>query len=192
MNYCKPSGTVSQLVDSASGIHPRFSRYYIRRVRNDVKDPITQFLVDAGVPNEVDVMNKDNIVFSFPMKAPDEAVLAADMDAIDQLILWKTYAEFWCEHKPSMTAYYTDDNFLAIGHWLWTNFDKVSGVSFLPYSDHVYQQAPYEAIDEETYQELLGQMPDNIDWSKLADYEDTDNTVGSQEFACTGNSCEVT
>lgn len=187
----KPSGTVSQLVDSASGIHPRFSRYYIRRVRNDVKDPITQFLIDAGVPNEVDVMNKDNVVFSFPMKAPDEAVLAADMDAIDQLNLWKTYAESWCEHKPSMTAYYTDDNFLAVGHWLWTNFDKVSGVSFLPYSDHVYQQAPYEAIDEEAYQELLGQMPDNIDWSKLADYEDTDNTVGSQEFACTGNSCEV-
>lgn len=187
----KPSGTVSQLVNSASGIHPRFDRYYIRRVRNDRKDPITQFLIDQGIPNEVDVMNKENVVFSFPMSAPQDAQIAGNVTAINQLNLWKAYADHWCEHKPSMTAYYKDDDFLGVGQWLWTNFNSVSGVSFLPYSDHVYQQAPYESIDEQTYNELLDKMPDSIDWNMLAAYESTDNTVGSQELACHGGACEV-
>ena len=187
----KPSGTVSQLVDSASGIHPRFSEYYVRRVRNDVKDPISQFLIDAGVPHEKDVMNNQNYVFSFPMKAPSCARIAGDMTAMEQLSLWKCYAEHWCEHKPSMTCYYRDDEFLDVGNWVWNNFDEISGISFLPYSDHVYPQAPYEAINEQTYNELVDKMPDSIDWDNLANYESDDNTVGSQELACHGGACEI-
>lgn len=187
----KPSGTVSQLVDSASGIHPRYSRYYIRRVRNDKKDPLSQFLIDSGVPYEDDVTNNQTYVFSFPMKAPDEAIVAGEMTAEDQLKLWQVYADHWCEHKPSMTAYYTDDNFLSVGDWVWNNFDAISGISFLPHADHVYQQAPYETINEEAYNKLVAEMPDSIDWDKLAAYESTDNTVGSQELACAGGVCEV-
>jgi len=188
----KPSGTVSQLVDSASGIHPRFSKYYIRRVRSDVKDPLAQYMSAAGFPMEPDVMNKSSVVFSFPVKAPDNSTLVKDVGAMRQLKLWKRYQDYWCEHKPSSTVYYNDDEFFEICQWLWKNFDYVSGISLLPVSDHVYQQAPYESITEEQYDELSKAMPDEIKWSDLALFEDEDNTTGSQELACVGGACEVT
>lgn len=187
----KPSGTVSQLTDTSSGIHPRFSRYYIRRVRNDKKDPLSQFLIDNGVPWEEDRMNASTYVFSFPMKAPDDAITANEMSAMDQLRLWSVYAKHWCEHKPSMTCYYRDSEFLDVGNWVWNNFNDISGISFLPHSDHVYAQAPYEEITEEQYELMLASMPISIDWDKLAGYEDDDNTIGAQELACVSGVCEV-
>lgn len=187
----KPSGTVSQLVDSASGIHPRFSRYYLRTVRADVKDPIAHFMIDKGFYYEKDVMNPHNYVFYFPMKSPDSSVTNKDIGAMKQLEIWESYQDAWCEHKPSMTCYYTDDDFLDVGAWLWKKFDKVSGISFLPYDDHVYPQAPYQPISEDEYYEWLERMPKGVDWSELGDYESTDNTVGSQELACSGGSCEI-
>jgi len=187
----KPSGTVSQLVDSASGIHARFSDYYIRRVRNDLKDPVTSFLVEAGVPWEQDVMNPETVVFSFPMKAPDGAVTVDEQTALSQLELWEIYQDSWCEHKPSVTVYYSDDEFLSIGQWLWDKLDKCSGVSLLPRTDHVYQQAPYEAIDRDAYETLCKEMPATLDWSLLDGMENGDNTIGAQTLACTGSSCEL-
>lgn len=187
----KPSGTVSQLTNTSSGIHPRYSRYYIRRVRNDKKDPLSQFLIDQGVPYEEDVSNNQVYVFSFPIESPETSRIASDMPALDQLNLWKLYAEHWCEHKPSMTCYYTDDDFMAVGDWVWNNFDAISGISFLPHADHNYQQAPYEAIDEERYAELVAEMPDQIDWDKLVEYENDDNTKGSQELSCSAGHCEI-
>ena len=187
----KPSGTVSQLVDSASGIHPRFSNHYIRRVRSDKKDPLAQYMETVGFPVEPDVMNKSSLVFSFPVKAPAKSVVVKDVGAMEQLKLWKKYQDFWCEHKPSITVYYTDDEFLQVAQWIWDNFDTVSGISLLPVSDHVYQQAPYEAIDKEKYKELLKTMPKDIDWSDLENFEKDDNTTGSQELACTGGACEI-
>lgn len=188
----KPSGTVSQLVDSASGIHPRFSSHYLRTVRADTKDPLSRFLIDKGFYYEVDVMNPHNYVFYFPMKAPDKAKTAKDFNALKQLRLWETYQEYWCEHKPSMTCYYTDDEFLDVGNWIWNNFDKVSGISFLPYVDHVYQQAPYQPVSEDEYNRWMECMPRNVDWSELADYEQEDNTVSSQELACSSaDGCEI-
>jgi ribonucleotide reductase alpha subunit len=187
----KPSGTVSQLVDSASGIHARFSDYYIRRVRNDMKDPVTDFLKESGVPWEQDVTNPETVVFSFPMKAPDGAVTVDDQTALSQLELWEVYQDSFCEHKPSITVYYSDDEFLSIGQWLWDKLDKCSGVSLLPRSDHIYQQAPYEAIDKDTYEKLCKVMPETLDWSLLDGREEEDNTVGAQTLACTGSSCEL-
>ena len=187
----KPSGTVSQLVDSASGIHARFSDYYIRRVRNDLKDPVTAFLVEAGVPWEQDVMNPETVVFSFPMKAPDGAVTVDEQTALSQLELWEVYQDSWCEHKPSVTVYYSDDEFLSIGQWIWDKLDKCSGVSLLPRTDHVYQQAPYEAITREEYEKLSKEMPTELDWSILDGMENGDNTIGAQTLACTGSSCEL-
>ena len=187
----KPSGTVSQLVDSASGIHPRFSKYYIRTVRADVKDPLAQFMIDKGFYYEEDMMNPHNYVFYFPMKAPDESVVVSEVGAMDQLKVWSKYQDFWCEHKPSMTCYYTDDEFLQIGQWIWDNLDKISGISFLPYDDHVYPQAPYQPCTEEEYNEWLAKMPTDIDWTELEAYEATDNTTASQELACKGGSCEI-
>tara|TARA_Y100000994_G_scaffold227140_1_gene210550 strand:- start:1742 stop:3649 length:1908 start_codon:yes stop_codon:yes gene_type:complete len=187
----KPSGTVSQLVDSASGIHARFSPYYIRRVRSDGKDPISEFLKDAGVPWEKDVMNNENYVFSFPIKAPDGATSVDELDVKTQLDLWEKYQNHWCEHKPSVTIYYSDAEFLAAGQWLWDHLDSCSGISFLPRTDHVYQQAPYEAIDEETYKKLRLEMPENIDWDKLGDFEKEDTTTGTQELACVAGNCEL-
>ncbi len=184
----KPSGTVSQLVDSASGIHPRFSRHYIRRVRGSSDDPLCAVLEAAGVPVENDVMSPNTKVFSFPMEAPDCAVLASDMGAMEQLELWEIYQDYWCEHKPSMTCYYRDDEFLEVGQWLYNKFDKISGISFLPYSDHNYQQAPYEAIDKSTYNKLCKDFPKDFSW----DIEEaSDMTEGSQQLACTGNNCEL-
>lgn len=188
----KPSGTVSQLVDSASGIHARHSEYYIRRVRGDKKDPLTQFMVDAGIPCEDDVTNSENIaVFSFPMKSPKGAVLRDDMSALEQLELWKTYQLEYTEHKPSITVSVKEHEWMAVGSWVWDNFDYVSGVSFLPHSEHTYRQAPYEDIDKDTYEKMLSEMPSTIDWSLLADYEQEDNTDGVQTLACSNGACEI-
>ena len=184
----KPSGTVSQLVDSASGIHPRYAQQYIRRVRADARDPLCTVLEAAGIPVEDDVMSPSTKVFSFPIQSPDGAVVASEMGAMEQLELWEIYQDFWCEHKPSMTCYYRDDEFLEVGQWLYNKFDKISGVSFLPYSEHTYQQAPYEPIDEETYETLKAEFPETIDWNIS---ENSDMTEGSQTLACTGNNCEI-
>lgn len=187
----KPSGTVSQLVDSASGIHPRFSEFYIRRVRSDKKDPLAVFMENKGFPVEQDVMSLSNSVFSFPIKSPKGSVTVSQVGAMQQLELWKAYQNYWCEHKPSITVYYTDDEFLQVAQWIWENFDLCSGISLLPVSDHVYQQAPYENIDKDQYKALLASMPKNIDWEDLASFETEDNTTGSQELACTGGACEI-
>lgn len=188
----KPSGTVSQLVDSASGIHPRYSDYYIRTVRADKKDPLAQFMHDAGFPAEDDVTKPDhNWVFSFPMQSPSESVMRDDMSAIEQLELWKTYQEHWCEHKPSITVYVRESEWMEVGAWVYEHFDSISGVSFLPHSDHVYRQAPYQEITEEEYHNLLGDMPKEIDWSRMSLYEQDDNTVASQELACVSGVCEI-
>ena len=188
----KPSGTVSQLVDSASGIHARHSEYYIRTVRGDNKDPLTQFLTDAGIPAEPCVMKPDSTtVFSFPTKSPDNAVTRNDMTAIEQLELWKTYALEWCEHKPSVTITVRDEEWMSVGAWVFDNFDICSGVSFLPHSDHTYAQAPYQDCDKATYKEAAAKMPNKIDWAKLSEYEMEDNTAGSQTLACSGDACEV-
>ena len=184
----KPSGTVSQLVDSASGIHPRYSDQYIRRVRADSRDPLCQVLEAAGVPVEDDVMSPTTKVFSFPIKSPEGAVVASEMGAMEQLELWEIYQDHWCEHKPSMTCYYRDEEFLEVGQWLYNKFDKVSGISFLPYSDHTYQQAPYEPVDKKTYNELVKGFPTEIKWDIS---EESDMTEGSQQLACTGNNCEL-
>ena len=187
----KPSGTVSQLVDSASGIHPRFSKHYIRRVRSDKKDPLAIFMEQSGFPVEQDVMSPSSAVFSFPVKAPDTSVTVKQVGAMQQLELWKAYQNHWCEHKPSITVYYTDDEFLEVAQWIWENFDLCSGISLLPYSDHVYQQAPYEDIDADKYDELVAAMPEGVDWEDLGKYEQEDNTTGSQELACVGGACEI-
>lgn len=188
----KPSGTVSQLVDSASGIHPRHSSYYIRSVRADNKDPLTDFLKDSGVYNEPDVMKPtQTTVFFFPTKAPEGAVTRNDMTAIEQLELWKTYQENWCEHKPSITVTVRDAEWPSVGAWVYDNFDMVSGVSFLPHSDHTYKQAPYDECDETRYNEMLARTPKSIDWSELRKYEVEDGTVGSQTLACGPEGCEV-
>ena len=186
----KPSGTVSQLVDSASGIHPRFSEYYIRTVRGDKKDPLSQLLQEQGIVCEEDIINPSNLVFSFPQKAPDNAVCVKDVGAMHQLKLWKIYQDHYCEHKPSITVYYTDDEFLQIGAWLYENFDDVSGISFLPRSEHTYKQAPYQEIGKEEYEELLSATPE-INFALLGTYEKEDNTTGQQELACTAGGCEV-
>ena len=188
----KPSGTVSQLVDSASGIHARHSEYYIRTVRGDNKDPLTQFMQDAGIPSEACVMKPESTtVFSFPVKSPAGAVTRNDMSAIEQLELWKMYALEWCEHKPSVTITVRDEEWLKVGAWVYDNFDICSGVSFLPHSDHTYAQAPYQDCDKKVYTDALKAMPKSIDWSKLSDYEKEDNTAGTQTLACSGDSCEV-
>ena len=188
----KPSGTVSQLCDSASGIHARHSEYYIRTVRGDNKDPLTKFMIDMGVPNEPDVMKpNDTTVFSFPMKSPDGSTTRNDMTAIDQLTMWLIYQQEWCEHKPSCTVTVRDREWVEVAAFVFKYFDKMSGVSFLPHSEHVYQQAPYQECSSIDYSILLDKMPKDIDWSKLADYEQSDSTSGSQTFACSGDSCEI-
>jgi ribonucleoside-triphosphate reductase len=186
----KPSGTVSQLVDSSSGIHPRWSRFYVRTIRNDKKDPISQFLIDQGVPCEPDQRNPSALVFSFPHKAPAESQVRQDLSAIECLEQWKIFQNVWCEHKPSITVSIKEDEWLDVAAWCWKNFDILSGVSFLPFDPTEYPQAPYQTITEEEYKELVKQMP-KIDWSKLQEYEKEDNTVGAQTLACTGLSCEI-
>lgn len=189
----KPSGTVSQLVDAASGIHPRWSRHYVRTVRGDAKDPLTQFLIDQGVPNEPDVMKpKDTVVFSFPQKAPKRARTRSDLTAIEHLEIWKTIQEEWCEHKPSITVNVKESEWVEAAAWVYKNFDDISGISFLPYSEHTYQQAPYQEVDEATYESWVQKSPAEIDWARLSEYEKEDNTVGSQELACAAGFCEIT
>lgn len=188
----KPSGTVSQLVDAASGIHARHNPYYFRTVRGDKKDPLTKLMVDQGIPSEDDVMNPDNTtVFTFPMEAPSNAVFRTDKTAIEQLELWLMYQKYWCEHKPSITVSVKEDEWLMVGAWVYLHFDWMSGVSFLPFSDHTYQQAPYQDCDQSEYDLMQQAMPKSIDWSKLSDYEQQDNTIGSQELACVGGACEI-
>jgi len=188
----KPSGTVSQLVDSASGIHARHNPYYIRTVRGDNKDPLTQFMIDQGIPAEPCVFKGDTTtVFSFPQKSPNKAVTRNDMTAIEQLETWLTYQRHWCEHKPSVTISVRDHEWLAVGAFVYEHFDEMSGVSFLPHSDHTYQQAPYQDCTKQEYEELLKLMPERIDWSKLNEYEQEDNTVAMQTMACSGDSCEI-
>lgn len=186
----KPSGTVSQLVDSASGIHPRHSAYYIRTVRADVKDPLAAFLKDVGVPNEVDVTNPSNVIFSFPIKSPDQAIVRHDRTAIQQLEHYLSFKKYWCEHNPSITVYVREDEWMKVGAWVYDNFDDLGGVSFLPTNDHVYQQAPYQDIDEETYKRLAGEFP-AIDWKEFDKYETDDSTVKMHELACVSGSCEL-
>lgn len=189
----KPSGTVSQLVDSASGIHPRYAPYYIRTVRADQKDPLAKMMKDEGVPCEPDVTKPDSTyVFSFPMKSPEGSVFRDDRSAIEQLELWKTYQLYWCEHKPSITVYVKEHEWMTVGAWVYENFDIMSGVSFLPHSNHSYRQAPYQEITEEEYNVLKKEYDElKIDWSKLGEYEQEDYTVGIKEYACSGNSCEI-
>jgi len=188
----KPSGTVSQLVDSASGIHARHSPYYIRTVRGDNKDPLTQFMKDQGIPHEPCVFKGDTTtVFSFPQKSPDNAVTRNDMSAIEQLETWLTYQRHWCEHKPSVTISVRDHEWLEVGAFVYKHFDEMSGVSFLPHSDHTYQQAPYQDCSKGDYKTLLSLMPTSIDWSRLSEYEQEDNTVSMQTMACSGDSCEI-
>ena len=188
----KPSGTVSQLTDSASGIHARHNPYYIRTVRGDKKDPLTQMMVDSGFPVEDDVMNPSHTaVFSFPMKVDKGAVFRTDMTAIEQLRLWLVYQKHWCEHKPSVTITVKEHEWLEVGAWVYEHFDYMSGVSFLPFSEHSYKQAPYQDCDEEKYKQILSSMPKVVDWSLLGEYEKQDTTTSSQELACVAGSCEI-
>ena len=188
----KPSGTVSQLTDSASGIHARHNPFYIRTVRGDNKDPLTQFMKEEGIPFEPDITKPDSVtVFSFPMKSPSGAITRTEMSAIEQLELWKLYALNWCEHKPSVTISVKEEEWMEVGSWLYDNFDIASGVSFLPFSDHTYQQAPYQDIEADDYLEWNGRVPSALDWTKFSNYEKEDNTSGSRELACTADACEV-
>jgi ribonucleoside-triphosphate reductase (thioredoxin) len=186
----KPSGTVSQLVNSSSGIHPRYSQWYIRTVRSDKKDPVSEMMISAGFPHEDDVTKPDSTyIFSFPMEAPKNSVMRNDVSAIEQLELWKVYQEHWCEHKPSITVYVKEEEWLEVGAWVYKHFDSVSGVSFLPHSNHAYKQAPYQEITEEEYKEWVAKMPTDIDWTTLDESEDL--TKGSQELACTSGGCDI-
>ena len=188
----KPSGTVSQLVDSASGIHARHSPYYIRTVRADKKDPLAVMMKDMGFPVEDDVTKPQHTyVFSFPQKSPENAIYRKDMSAIEQLELWLTYQRHWTEHKPSVTISVKEEEWPEVGAWVYNHFNEISGISFLPFSDHVYAQAPYQDCTKEEYEALLAKMPKNIDWSKLAEYENTDRTEGTQMLACVAGGCEI-
>jgi ribonucleoside-triphosphate reductase (thioredoxin) len=188
----KPSGTVSQLVDSASGIHPRHSEYYIRTIRGDNKDPLTQFLIEAGIPYEADVMKPlDTTVFSFPQKAPQDAVTRKNLTAIQHLQYWLKYKQGWCEHNPSVTVSVLPTEWLDVGAWVYKNFDEVLGVSFLPHSEHTYKQAPYQECSKEQYEEALAKMPKELNWDKLMEFEKEDATTGTQELACMSGTCEI-
>ena len=188
----KPSGTVSQLVDASSGIHTRHSLFYVRTVRGDKKDPLCQFMVEKGIPHESDITKPEHTwVFSFPIKTAKWAICRNDKTAIEQLEFWKLYQEHWCEHKPSVTITVKEEEWIEVGAWVFRNFDCVSGISFLPYADHSYQQAPYQECSEAEYKEMLKKMPKEIDWLELSKYEQEDHTRGSQEYACTGDKCEV-
>ena len=179
-------------MDSSSGIHPRHSHFYIRTVRGDNKDPLTQFMKDQGIPSEPCVMKPDTTtVFSFPVQAPKDAIVTEDLTAIEQLNTWLIYQRHWCEHKPSVTINVRKDEWFEVGAFVYKHFDEMSGVSFLPYNEHTYQQAPYQEITEEEYNKVLLSMPLKIDWDKLKEYEVEDTTKASQTFACTGEVCEM-
>ena len=187
----KPSGTVSQLVNSASGIHPRFAPHYLRTVRADIKDPLSEYMAYYGFPHEISVESDSTLVFGFPVAAPVGAVCTAEVGAMEQLRLWKIYQDYWCEHKPSITVYYKDNEFLQVAAWMWENFDVMSGISLLPFDGGVYQQAPYQEITQDKYNQLSGEMP-VFNWEEQASFEhNSDSTLGSQELACAGGSCEL-
>ena len=188
----KPSGTVSQLVDAASGIHARHAPFYIRTVRGDKKDPLCQFMVEKGIPHESDVTKPEHTwVFSFPIKTSRTAICRHDNTAIEQLEFWKLYQLHWCEHKPSVTITVKEEEWIEVGAWVYKNFDMISGFSVLPHTDHSYQQAPYQDCTEVEYKEMLKNMPNGIDWNEMSKYEQEDHTRGSQEYACTGDKCEI-
>jgi len=187
----KPSGTVSQLVNSSSGIHARFSPYYVRTVRADKKDPLALFMMSKGFPCEDDVTNSNVLVFSFPIKSPEASTFVSDLTALKQLEVWKIYQDYWTHHKPSCTIYYTDKEYLGVGDWVYNNFKSISGVSFLPHTDHIYAQAPYQEISQEKYEQLVSEMPAEFDWADLTDFEKEDTTTGTQELACSGGACEI-
>jgi len=188
----KPSGTVSQLVDAASGIHPRHNPYYIRTIRADKKDPLTQFLVDQGFPHEDATEKPDSLtVLSFPFQSPNGAITRKEISAIEHLTLWQIYAKYWCEHKPSITVSVKEKEWLQVANFVYNNFEDMSGVSFLPMSEHSYRQAPYQDCSEKEYKELLSKMPKEVDWKLFDDYEKEDSTTGSQELACVANVCEL-
>ena len=188
----KPSGTVSQLCDTASGIHPRYSNYYIRTVRGDTNDPLTQFMKDQGVPSEPCIYKpSDTVVFSFPFQSPKTSTTVDTMTAIDQLELWLTYQRHWCEHKPSCSVYVRDHEWIEVGAFVYKHFDEMSGVSFFPVDDVIYHQPPYSECTKEEYEEAIKKAPSRIDWSLLKDFEKEDTTSSSQTFACSGDSCEV-
>jgi ribonucleoside-triphosphate reductase len=188
----KPSGTVSQLVGVSSGMHAWHSDYYIRTVRGDKKDPLTQFLKDSGIPAEDDFMKPtDTTVFSFPVKAPANAITRDKLTALQQLEIWSVYQKHWCEHKPSITVSVREDEWMEVGAWVYKNFDDVSGISFLPYSEHSYKQAPYQEVSAEEYEKFVKIMPDTIQWELLSIYETEDGTTGTQALACTSGECEL-
>lgn len=188
----KPSGTVAKLVDSRSGIHTGYGRYILQTIRGDNNDPLTQLLIEQGVKNEQDVTAPNSTtVFYFPLETPESTVLRKDRTALDQLRIWKIYQDHWCEHNPSCTIYVKENEWISVGAWIWENFDDIAGITFLPYSDHTYRQAPYNEITKEEYDIAVDSFPDSINWSRLSTFEEEDHTVGSQEFACTGESCEV-
>lgn len=186
----KPSGTVSQLVDSASGIHPRHSDYYIRTVRADVKDPLATFLKDKGVPCEVDVMNDSNLVFSFPQKAPEGSITRKQWSAVEQLEHYLAFKKHWCEHNPSITVYVRENEWMEVGAWVYKNFDDIGGVSFLPFNDHVYQQAPYQDCTAPEYYKAEQTFPE-LNWAEFDNYEVDDATVNMHELACVSGACEL-
>jgi ribonucleoside-diphosphate reductase alpha chain len=187
----KPSGTVSQLVNSASGIHPRYNSHLIRRVRNDKKDPLSQALIDCNVPYHTDPYNAEAWVFEFPQKSPKKSLTRHDLSALEHLEIWRKFSMHWCEHKPSVTIYVKEHEWVEVGAWVWHNFDIISGVSFLPSADeaHSYESAPYEDCDEAEYKARAKQIPKEIDWDLILEEEDV--TTSSQEFACTGGACEL-
>lgn len=187
----KPSGTVSTLNNTASGIHSRHAPYYLRSVRNDKKDPVSQLLIDQGFYYEDDMMQPNNYVFYFPTTSPDNAIFRKDVDAIKQLEMWKIYQLYYCDHKPSCTVSVREEEWMRVGSWVFDNFEFMSGVSFLPFSDHSYQQAPFQDLTEEQYKEWVNKTPKTIDWNKLKDYENSDETKGSQELACSSSGCEL-
>ena len=187
----KPSGTVSQLTNSSSGLHPRFSPYYIRRVRIDKKDPVSTVLMQSNIPHETDNLNESVNVFSFPIKSPTDSVLIKELDVMQQLEHWLIYRNHWCEGNPSVTIYVKEDEWLKVGAWVYENFNDIGGLSFFPTTDHIYKQAPYEEIDKEKYTELFKQLPESIDWDILSKVEEDDETTSSHEFACTSGACEL-
>jgi ribonucleoside-triphosphate reductase (thioredoxin) len=186
----KPEGTTSQLTSVSSGMHPWHDKHYRRNVRGDVKDPLTQFLIDIGIPHEQDVTNPQNVVFGFPVAAPEGALTRHDLTAVEHLELWAVYSEFWTDHNPSITVNVRNEEWPEVAIWVWENFDRVTGISFLPFDDHVYKQAPYEPVSREEYDRMVEQMPE-IDWSLLRYYETSDETKGSQELSCVAGACEV-
>jgi ribonucleoside-triphosphate reductase len=188
----KPSGTVSQLTESSSGMHPWYGEYYFRTIRADNKDPMTQFMIEIGIPHEPDVMAPESTtIFTFPQAAPKNALTRNDLTAVEHLEIWKAYKTSWTEHNPSITINVKDDEWIEVASWVYDNWEYVGGISFLPYDSGNYKQAPYQDVSETDYKQWAAEMPKAIDWSWLSDYETEDMTVGSQSLACVANSCEV-